>query len=96
MRISEQAVLCIKEKAQEIFGIKTKVYLFGSRVDDTKKGGDIDLFLEPERVEHPFNQTTLLIARLKMALGEQKFDVVLATDPNRLIEQEARKTGVLL
>ena len=32
--------------AKEYFGKDIKIYLFGSRVDDSKKGGDIDLFIE--------------------------------------------------
>jgi len=31
-----------------------------------------------------------------MRLGEQKIDIVVASDPSRLVEQEARRTGVVL
>jgi len=30
------------------FGSKSHVWLFGSRVNDHQKGGDIDLYIEPE------------------------------------------------
>ncbi|MDH5719770.1 MAG: nucleotidyltransferase domain-containing protein [Spirochaetia bacterium] len=36
----------MKSKAEEVFGSNAKVYLFGSRAEDTKKGGDIDLFID--------------------------------------------------
>jgi predicted nucleotidyltransferase len=57
----------------------TQVWLFGSRVDDSKRGGDIDLYIEPE------NQDISLIAMAKLhflrslhsELGEQKIDIVL-------------------
>ncbi len=32
--------------AKEYFGNNIKLYLFGSRIDDNKRGGDIDLFIE--------------------------------------------------
>ena len=42
MRLNEQEVNAIKESASKIFGDTVQVYLFGSRVDDDKKGGDIE------------------------------------------------------
>ena len=74
----------------------SQVLLFGSRVDDTKKGGDIDLFIEPQHLSNEFEQKIILITKLQLVLGDQKIDVVLAKDVNRLIEKEARKKGVLL
>lgn len=37
-----------------------------------------------------------LHAALQIHLGEQSIDIVVATDSNRLIEQEALRTGVQL
>jgi predicted nucleotidyltransferase len=96
MRLSDDEKNQIKRQVSDIFGEKSRVFLFGSRVDDTKKGGDIDLFIEAEIVTNGFEQTIRLITKLQMALGDQKIDVVLAKDPSRLIEQEARQGGVLL
>lgn len=47
MRLSTKAVNTIKTTLEEIIS-KVKVYLFGSRVDDRKKGGDIDIYVEAE------------------------------------------------
>jgi len=32
--------------ANKYFGENIKIYLFGSRIDDNKKGGDIDIFID--------------------------------------------------
>jgi hypothetical protein len=41
MRISEQEIELIKNLAVKSFGENTKVFLFGSRTADNKRGGDI-------------------------------------------------------
>jgi len=54
---------------------KAEIYLFGSRVDDLAKGGDIDLLIHSRHL----NRQDL--RRLKLAFydafGEQKIDIVL-------------------
>jgi len=42
MRFTEQQIIFIKEKVEDIFGSEAVVRLFGSRVDDEMRGGDID------------------------------------------------------
>jgi len=49
VRLSEYEIRIIKETAKEIFGKGAKVYIFGSRADLTKKGGDIDIFIETDK-----------------------------------------------
>ena len=44
VRLSEKDLKIITETAKEVFG-DCKVYLFGSRTDPDKKGGDIDLLI---------------------------------------------------
>ena len=96
MRLTENERKHIKQHVIQFFGEGSRVFLFGSRVDDTKKGGDIDLFIEPKHLENEFEQKIMLLTALQLALGDQKIDIVVAKDSTRLIEQEARRTGVLL
>ena len=44
MRLSQNEVTLLKEKLA-VLSKEAKLYLFGSRVDDSKKGGDIDLLV---------------------------------------------------
>ncbi len=48
MRLERWEIEEIKKAAELIFGKDVKVILFGSRVDDNKKGGDIDLYVITE------------------------------------------------
>jgi len=55
------------------------IYLFGSRVDPKKRGGDIDLWIELEST--PMDTSVLgrvLRLSLEALLGEQKFDIVFS------------------
>lgn len=94
MRLSTKYHQTIKKYFNEFF--EGEIYLFGSRVDDTKKGGDIDLYLVIRNQEDLFSRKIKFLSRVKRELGEQKIDIVFNTDSNRLIEKEAIKWGIQL
>ncbi|MDO8454589.1 MAG: nucleotidyltransferase domain-containing protein, partial [Sulfurimonas sp.] len=54
-----------------------KIYLFGSRVDDTKKGGDIDLYIETKSDEYSYAKLLEFNAAVQQEIGEQKIDIVV-------------------
>jgi len=45
MRLSKKEIQVILRVAKEIYGEGVEIYLFGSRINDEKKGGDIDLLV---------------------------------------------------
>ena len=95
MRLTEFEIKAIKESANEIFGPEVEILLFGSRVDDERRGGDIDLYIKaPTGID--LKHKIKFLVSLEQKIGEQKIDVVLAKDKNSLIEQQAINTGVLL
>ena len=55
------------------------VYLFGSRVDATKKGGDIDLLLIPKKEKNPLKLSLQVEAKF-FSRCEEKIDVVIYTE----------------
>lgn len=96
MRITEQQRETIKKLAEQEFGRGTRVDLFGSRTDDATKGGDIDLYIHPADTDSLFEKKLRMVSLLQISLGEQKFDIVLARNPQRPIEQHANTTGIRL
>ena len=99
MRLSNEYIDEIKSQAARQFGDGVDVYLFGSRVDDDKKGGDIDLLLELSRRPDDLAQKiTRLNGALQLKLGLQKIDIVVHTpgQPRLPIHAQAKQHGVLL
>ena len=94
MRLSKTYIDVIKRSFNEVFC--GDIYLFGSRVDDEKRGGDIDLYLVVKDKSNLFRKKLKFLAKIKKELGEQKIDVVFNIDEYRLIEREAKKWGVKL
>jgi predicted nucleotidyltransferase len=77
MRLSQTEIVTIKQLAKKHFGQGTVVFLFGSRTDDSLKGGDIDLFIRNSNDQRLNLETKIhFLAELKTKIGEQKIDVV--------------------
>jgi predicted nucleotidyltransferase len=98
MRLLQKEINDIKSTFKDIFN-NGKIYLFGSRIDDTKRGGDIDLFIELDHkisIDEMMKKRTQFKLKLYELIGEQKIDVVISKDKTRLIEKEALKNGIEL
>lgn len=96
MRLTEFEAKSIISNTKHFFGSEARVYLFGSRIDDGEKGGDIDLYIIPGDTDDLYQKKTKYLVALKQTIGEQKIDIVFAKDPTRSIEQVALKDGVEL
>ncbi|MBL4730628.1 MAG: nucleotidyltransferase domain-containing protein [Sulfurimonas sp.] len=95
MRLSKHSIESIKTVFQIVFK-EGNIYLFGSRTDDTKKGGDIDLYIEVQDKTDLFEKKIKFLARLKQKIQDQKIDVVFNEDATRLIEKEAKKWAIAI
>jgi len=76
MRLSQQQCVTILESARKIFGDDVEVRLFGSRTDDQKKGGDIDLLIRASEEKMVYRYKILFLVDIKLKLGDRKIDVV--------------------
>jgi predicted nucleotidyltransferase len=97
MRLSRLEKTTIIELAKKYFGQKARVYLFGSRVNDAKKGGDIDIYIETNEPADLQTKIKFLVEFEKRA-GERKLDLIVKTSgsENQPIFDTARREGILL
>ena len=99
MRLSEAEVEAILTCAKQTFGQECVVRLFGSRVDDSRRGGDIDLPVVAETSGLATVRNEILFSlALQDAIGEQKIDVI-ARAPGFLpspIDEIALTTGTVI
>ena len=95
MRLTPAEIEAIKRSFNKVFG-DGDIYLFGSRVDDDQKGGDIDLYLNPDDKNNLYQKKIKFLVNVDLAIGEQQIDIVFAENPARHIEQEALFKGVKL
>ncbi len=99
MRLTEHAISVIRHLVRQHFGHKANVYLFGSRVDDAKRGGDIDLYVDiAETLDDKAGAVLKFNATLQATLGEQRIDVIVRDGATRSlpIHEQAKRTGVRL
>ena len=99
MRLSQHQQQTIRRIVGEVFDEPVTILLFGSRVDDDARGGDIDLLVQcSEPVEHPAVTASRLSARISRALQGRKVDVVLEAPSLQYlpIHDVAHRTGVPL
>lgn len=95
MRLSRKEIEVILNVAQKIYGTSVKVYLFGSRTDDSKKGGDIDLLVRTPEGKKGILAKIRMSAMLKEKLGDQKIDIIGDHETSN-VALEALNKGILL
>ena len=98
MRLTEREVEAIKAAAREAFGDTVVVRLFGSRIDDERRGGDIDLHVEADAATANLDHEIVFRRELWKRLEEAQLDVVVAPRgaPPRWIDAAALRDGIIL
>jgi predicted nucleotidyltransferase len=91
MRITDTEKKIVIEAVKKA-DTEAALWLFGSRTDDTKKGGDIDIaVLSPKIDRVAKNQIRHDILD---KIGEQKIDIVVSHDGSEPFFRLAQETGV--
>lgn len=81
MRLSEKEKQALKEVFKNFEG---EIYIFGSRTDNTKKGGDIDILLKPYK-QISFEDILKYQARY-FSIMDSDIDIVVYEENNPFVK----------
>jgi len=73
-----------------------RVWLFGSRVDDGKKGGDIDIAIFSEKINKDVMQEIQVRRFICDRIGGQKIDIITTKDGKEAFFRLAVEEGIEL
>ena len=98
MRLTQHEHTAIIEAVRSVFGDDAEVRLFGSRAQGSRRGGDIDLYIEVDPDRYSYESELDLHAKLLKRIGDQKIDILVHKrgQPRSPIERIAVDTGVPL
>jgi predicted nucleotidyltransferase len=69
-----------------------RIWLFGSRVDDAKKGGDIDIAILSPKIH--LSERMRIRRNIVDRIGDQKIDIIVSTDGQDPFFRLAVETGL--
>jgi predicted nucleotidyltransferase len=82
MRLTPEQIQGIRGIAHRLAGAQAQVRVFGSRLDDNARGGDLDLLLElPDPVAEPALLAAQVSTQVSRLMDGRRVDVVLCA-PN--------------
>ena len=93
MRLKEFEIEAIKSAVKK-YDENAHVYLFGSRTDNAKRGGDIDILLLSDKIKN--KEVRKIRLEIFDLICEQKIDIVTATKVNSAFIEYAYKSGIRL
>ena len=93
MRLTDIEIEAIKNAVIER-DANAEVYLFGSRIDDNAKGGDIDILVISKDLK--LDDKLFIKARIFETIEEQKLDIVISNDVEEPFVKLAIERGVRL
>ena len=95
MRITEYEKNVIIEAVKSV-DADARVWLFGSRADDSKKGGDIDIAILSGKINMDGMQKIQVRRFICDRIGEQRIDIVTTSDGQEAIFKLAVAEGIQL
>ncbi|MCI0548478.1 MAG: nucleotidyltransferase domain-containing protein [Candidatus Rokubacteria bacterium] len=98
MRLEPGEIEAIRAAVREVFGGGATVRVFGSRVREDLRGGDIDLFIEVEAGQASIASEQRLRDRIAPAVEDLRIDIRVHERgaPYTPVERIALREGILL
>ncbi len=94
MRLSKRVLNILRESIKKSLG-DANIYLFGSRTDDSKKGGDIDLAIETDISKQDFRKKKSLLLSLLVKIDfDYKIDIVNFNTKDKLLYSEIQQNHI--
>jgi len=96
MRLSNKIINLLQRNIIMSFG-DVNIYLYGSRTDDTKKGGDIDIAIDTDLSREDFRKKkSLFLANLIRLDFDYDVDIVNYNTNDKLLYNEIRQNNIRL
>ena len=95
MRLNQKQIDYFKKLSLEIFN-SSDIYLFGSRTDDSLRGGDIDIYIQTDKKEDILKSKIIFLREFEKVFGEQKIDLIIDNHSVKKEIFEIAKQGVRL
>ena len=98
MRLTPAEIEAIRRAVRQVFGEAARAHVFGSRVRDDLRGGDLDLLVEVAPDEASIANEQRLRDLIAPALDDLRVDIVLRVRDRvpTPVEQIALRDGILL
>lgn len=101
VRLSVPEIIAIEAEFQTNFLQNDELWIFGSRTDLSKKGGDIDIWIKTyaSSIDEGLKQKELFLSAIEKRMGRQKIDCVVFFEyfpHSSIVHEEALKKGVRL
>ncbi|HYX06698.1 MAG TPA: nucleotidyltransferase domain-containing protein [Bacteroidales bacterium] len=93
MRLKRTEIEIITDIIRQ-FDPGAEIRLFGSRVNDDDKGGDIDLLILSSKIK--LREKLTVRYKMKEKLGDRKIDLLVTENPATSFTRHAYKNSILL
>lgn len=94
IRLKDDVIAYIKSLSFDIFD-SSNIWIFGSRADIKKRGGDIDIYLETDKHEDILQSKIVFLREFEKKFGEQKVDLIVNNHTSsKPIFDRAKKEGI--
>lgn len=80
LRLSDEEINVIKMVIKN-YDPNARVFIFGSRTDLNKKGGDIDILVVSNNID--YKKRRKIKVDLLLALGDRKIDLIITDNPEK-------------